>query len=245
MQGLIIPAFISGLLMFLAPCTLPLVPGFLGFVAGVNEKELGTSIGKKQLLKNSLFFVVGFSVVFILVGLLLGLAGSLIAPYKVLVSRIGGVLVVFFGLYMLGLIPVQIYSNSSFRIPRFLQVGTLGSSFVIGASFALGWSPCIGPILGTILILAGTLGTALQGAFLLLVFSFGLAIPFMVTAFLYGRATVYIQKVSKFAKWVSIIGGLFLVCIGMLLLLDRFGLLLEWGFELLKFINYESLEQYL
>lgn len=250
LSGLIVPAFISGLLMFFAPCTLPIVPGYLAFISGVKAKDLEDKdtqeFAQKKITRSALFFVLGFSILFILFGILLGLAGSVFAPYRDVVMKVGGVLVIFFGLMMLGLFNIPFLNQDmKLKIPSWLHVGTPGASFAIGGIFAVGWSPCIGPVLGAILVLAGTSGSVVSGALLLAVFSLGLSIPFMLVAYFYSKAGDYISKISKFLQVISIVGGIFLVGIGLLLVLDKFVLFQEWGFELLKFINYESIEQYL
>jgi len=248
--GLLIPAFISGVLMFLAPCTLPIVPGYLGFISGVKAEELKTPelarLARKKIIRSAFFFVLGFSTIFILFGILVGLAGALFAPYREILAQVGGVLIIFFGLMMLGLFRIPILSQDrKIRIPKWLEMGKSGSSFLVGGIFAVGWSPCIGPVLGAILVLAGTTGAVLEGALLLAVFSLGLAVPFMLVAHTYTKASQYISQFSKWLNIISVVGGVFLVGIGMLLVLDKFYLFQEWGFELLKFINYEAIEQFL
>lgn len=248
--GLVIPAFISGVLIFLAPCTLPIVPGYLGFISGVKVKDLQNpelaDTARKKIIRSALFFVLGFSSVFVLFGVLVGLAGSLFSPYRDVLAQLGGLLVVFFGLMMLGFFRIPLFTQDrKMSIPNWLEMGKSGSSFVMGGIFALGWSPCVGPVLGAILVLAGTTGAVVEGALLLAVFSLGLALPFMLVAHAYTKASKYIANFSKWLRLVSIIGGFFLILIGVLLMLGKFYLFQEWGFELLKFINYEAIEQYL
>jgi len=249
--SLLIPAFIAGLLIFLAPCTLPIVPGYLAFISGINAKDLKNNTFskaqiQKRVRKNALFFVLGFSLIFILLGLALGLAGSFFGPYREILMRIGGIIIFFFGFMMLGVFSLPFLNQEKrIKLPSWLKIGTSGSSLLIGGFFALGWSPCIGPILGTILVLAGTLGTALQGTILLAVFSLGLAVPFLVLAFFYSRSNIFVGRLSKWSQVISIIGGILLMVIGILLLFNSWSLFQEWGFELLNFINYQSIEQYL
>jgi len=185
--GFIISAFVAGLLTFLAPCTLPLVPAYLGFISGVSTKDLEdpakAKIARRKIIQNGLFFVVGFSLVFILFGTLAGLIGQGLVPYRIWLTRIGGIFVILFGLFMLGAFKIPfLQSDKRIRIPSFLKVGKPTSSLVIGSAFAFGWTPCVGPILGSILLLASTSANALDGAFLLTVFSIGLAIPFLLVA---------------------------------------------------------------
>lgn len=246
-DGLVVPAFMAGVLMFLAPCTLPLVPGYLAFVGGVPQVG-GASDGsyRKKIFRNALFFVLGFSVVFITLGVLLGFAGSLIGPYRVLFSQIGGAIIILFGLMMLRVVTIPLFQKTFHpHIPSGLRVGTSSTSFVIGAIFSLGWTPCIGPILATIFLLAGSSGTMLSGAILLAVFSLGLGIPFLITAWGYGKASAYIARHERLFAAISTLGGVLFIFLGILLVINQFHLLVEWGFEMLRGVRYESIEQYL
>lgn len=248
--SLVIPAFIAGLLTFLAPCTLPLVPAYLGFISGVDQDALGNpataTAARRKIFWNGTAFIIGFALVFIVFGTLAGLVGQTLVPYRVWLARIGGVLIVIFGLFMLGAIKIPLLSSEK-RLPIFswLRLGRPSSSLFIGGTFALGWTPCVGPILGSILLLAGTSGTALEGAFLLAVFSFGLAIPFLSIALMFSRATQLINASSKYLKGISVVGGLFLILLGFLLMTDNFGLTIQYGYRLLEFINYNRLLEFL
>jgi len=248
--GFIAASFFAGLLTFLAPCTLPLVPAYLGFISGVDQdalKDPSRARGaRRRIFLNGLAFIGGFTLVFITFGVLAGIAGTALAPWRVWLSRAGGVLVILFGLFMLGVFKLPFFqSDKRIPIPKWLTLGKPSTSLVIGGTFALGWTPCVGPILGSILLLAGTSGTALQGGVMLFVFSLGLAIPFLVLALVFSKATEYIEHISKYLKWVSIIGGVFLIILGILLATGNFGLTIQYGYELLEFINYESLLNYL
>ena len=155
-------------------------------------------------------------------------------------------LVILFGLFMLGAFKLPFLQvDRRLKLPAFLKVGKPGSSLAIGGAFAFGWTPCVGPILGSILLLASTSATAFQGALLLTVFSVGLAIPFLLVALGFSHATKYIEKITKYLQWVSIVGGVFLILLGLLLVTDQFGLTIQYGYELLDFINYEGLLDYL
>jgi len=246
----IISTFFAGILTFLAPCTLPLVPAYLGFISGVDQDALKNPetarAARRKIFFNGLAFIVGFSLVFIAFGVLAGIAGQALAPYRIWMARIGGILVILFGLFMLGFFKLPFFqSDKRIPIPKWLTLGRPLSSLFIGGTFALGWTPCVGPILGSVLLLAGTSATAIQGGFLLAVFSLGLAIPFLIIALLFSRATRYIDSISKYLKWVSIIGGIFLILLGLLLVTDNFGLTIQYGYELLYFINYDRLLDFL
>ncbi|PIR82374.1 cytochrome C biogenesis protein [Candidatus Kaiserbacteria bacterium CG10_big_fil_rev_8_21_14_0_10_59_10] len=248
--GFIAASFFAGLLTFLAPCTLPLVPAYLGFISGVDQEALKNpttaKAARRKIFLNGLAFIVGFSLIFIVFGVLAGVAGTALAPYRVWLARIGGILVILFGLFMLGFFKLPLFQvDKHIPTPKWLTLGKPSTSLFIGGTFALGWTPCVGPILGSILLLAGTSGTALQGGLMLSVFSLGLAIPFLVIAFAFSQATVYVEKISKYLKGVSIVGGIFLVLLGILLATDNFGLTIQYGYELFDFINYDRLLNYL
>ncbi|PIQ79733.1 MAG: cytochrome C biogenesis protein, partial [Parcubacteria group bacterium CG11_big_fil_rev_8_21_14_0_20_41_14] len=235
---------------FLAPCTLPLVPAYLGFISGVDQEALKNpetaKAARRKIFLNGLAFIVGFSLIFIAFGVLAGFAGTALAPYRIWLARIGGVLVILFGLFMLGFFKLQFFQTDKLiPIPKWLTLGKPSSSLFIGGTFALGWTPCVGPILGSILLLAGTSGTALTGGVMLTVFSIGLATPFLLIALAFSKATAYIDRISKYLKAVSIIGGIFLIILGLLLATDNFGLTIQYGYELFDFINYDRLLEYL
>lgn len=248
-----LPAFIAGILTFLAPCTLPLVPGYLGFISGASAEDLKDEKKKDQVrrlvFKNGLLYVVGFSLVFILMGTVFGGIGIGLAKYRMLLARIGGVLVIIFGLYMMHVLKLKAFNflNSEHRlnIVSKLKPGKPSSSFILGATFAFGWTPCVGPVLGAILTLALTSATVLQAGFLLAVFSAGLAIPFLVIAYAYGSATKYIKKITKHLNVISFVGGLFLVFIGILLVTDSIAIWNSYAYRIFDFINYEALLDYL
>lgn len=248
--GFIISAFVAGLFMFLAPCTLPLVPAYLGFISGVSADDFKdpakANFARRKIIINGIFFVIGFSLIFILFGTLAGLVGQGLVPYRIWLTRVSGVLVIIFGLFMLGAFKISfLQSDKRIRIPSFLKVGKPTSSLAIGSAFAFGWTPCVGPVLGSILLLASTSTNALQGALLLTVFSAGLAIPFLLVAFGFSHATKYIEKISKYLKWMSIIGGIFLIILGFLLVTNNFSILIQYGYQLFGFINYEAILDYL
>jgi cytochrome c-type biogenesis protein len=251
--SLIIPAFIAGLLIFLAPCTLPLVPGYLGFISGVSVSELeDPATRKKARLKiflNGLFYVIGFSVVFIFLGSVFSVGGIALAQYRLWLARIGGVFVIIFGLYMIGIFKLGflsfLNSERKFNILTKLKPGKPSSSLILGATFAFGWSPCVGPILATILLLATTTSTVGQGIFLLVVFSAGLAVPFLILALLYSQAARIISKMSKLLSVISIIGGIFLIFLGILMISDKLLVWTSFFYKIFGFVSYERLLDYL
>lgn len=250
---LIFPAFLAGLLTFLAPCTLPLLPGYVAFISGVTPEELKNPKILHQnhwrIFRNGLLYVLGFSVVFILFGSLFGLGGAALFQYRHILNQIGGVLVILFGFYLVGGHKWKGFSflNSEKRLhlSTIVKPGSPWSSFLFGAVFALGWSPCIGPVLGTILLLASTTATLAQGAFLLAVFSLGLGIPFLILAAGIGSATRYVHRISKYLGTISKIGGVFIIILGLLLLFDQLSVWNGLLYRLFSFLEYESLLNYL
>lgn len=224
--ALIIPSFVAGMLTFFAPCTLPLVPAFLGVISGVRGEDLNNPERLKQyrwkIFGNAVFYVLGFSLIFMLFGLSFSFLGQF-AAIRVLIQRLGGALVILFGLFLLGWLKIGfLNAERQIRAPRLMASSGKVNSFGIGALFALGWSPCVGPLLGSILFLAASSATVVQGAFLLGVFSLGLAIPFLLTALLIGKAITSFGRWQKRILILNRIAGVFLVFLGTLLVSNQF-----------------------
>ena len=241
-------AFIAGLITFLAPCTLPLVPGYLAFVSGVPLEDIQDPKKRKtvrwKIFLNGVFFVLGFSIVFIILGTLIGLLGSALSAYQVWLNRVGGLFIIFFGLMMLNVVKIPMLQfGHGMKVPSFIERGKPTSSLILGVAFGTGWTPCVGPILGAILALSATLSGALEGALLLSVFSLGLAVPFLIIALAMGSAAQYIEKWAKYLKVISVVGGLFLIFLGVLLLLGKLSLLIGWGFQFMEFIGLGAFEE--
>ncbi len=242
---LLIPALVAGLLTFLAPCTLPLIPAYLAFISGVSGASPHDPSVRRRVLLNGVSFVIGFSIIFVAFGALAGLAGGYLAAYRGTLSQVGGVVIIVFGLVMLGLLRIPLLqSEHRFRLPPALEVGKPLSSFLIGASFAFGWTPCVGPVLGSIILLASTSSTAGTGALLLAVFSLGLALPFIAVAAFFSKAEMFFAP-GKWGAWVTYVGGAMLLFLGVLLATGNFGLVIEYSFKSLRFLNYEGILEYL
>lgn len=247
---LILGAFIAGLFMFLAPCTLPLVPGYLAFISGTSLKNLSNKAKKKKakrkIILNGIFYVLGFSIVFTTLGSLAGFVGGALDAYRIWLVRIGGVFVLFFGLFMMKVFDIPFLDKDiKLKTPSFFKTGKPSNSLLLGVLFALGWSPCVGPVLASILTLASTSATVLKGSLMLFIFSMGLGVPFLLIAFSIGSASSILDKLSKYLDTVSFIAGLFLVLLGILLITDNMALLVRYGFELFDFLNYDALLKFM
>lgn len=220
-------AFIAGFLTFASPCIFPLIPAYISYITGISFNELKEAkSGDVQLktLIHSLFFVLGFSAVFISLGASASLLGKIILAYRVLLSRIGGVLVILFGLYIMGVFRISALDREK-RIEVKLQKGSKLGSFLLGVTFAAAWTPCVGPILGSILIYAGTRDTMLEGILLLTSYSLGVAIPFMISAFLVNSLITRIARFNKYLSAVKYICGVLLVLMGILLVTNHFSMI--------------------
>src|SRR6201988_1006233 len=178
-----IAAFLAGLVSFLSPCVLPLVPGYVSLISGVGVEELkeqNTALFGKVML-NSFAFVVGFSIVFVTLGALSTEVGQLAARYKSVLAQVAGVIIILFGLHLTGILKIKaLYSDR--RMHNVKGSSTAWGAFVIGFAFAFGWTPCVGPILAVVLGFAAAQDTVTKGIFLLAIYSAGLAVPFLLTS---------------------------------------------------------------
>lgn len=217
----LVAAFTAGVISFLSPCVLPLIPGYLSFMTGLTAAELESGRSTKAVLVPSLLFVGGFSSVFIALGASASVLGSVLVDYRVLFERVAGVLVIAFGILMLGIFKVPwLYGEARFEMGRSRVFGR-GAAFVMGAAFAFGWTPCVGPVLGAILALAGATASVGQGVALLLVYSLGLGLPFVATGLLFGRLAPLMSKINRHSLVINRIAGALLVLVGVLILTGR------------------------
>jgi cytochrome c-type biogenesis protein len=222
--GLVV-AFAAGLLSFLSPCVLPLVPSYVGFITGMTLPEMK---GRRRVAAtHALLFIAGFSLIFILLGASATALGSALKYYQVWLSRVGGVLIIAFGLVCLGVIKVGFLEQERRVQLQDKPVGYLGSALV-GMAFAAGWTPCIGPVLGAILSLAATTDSVGRGMLLLGVYSAGLAVPFLVAALAVERFLDWFQRFRRFLPWVMRVSGLLLIFVGVLMVSGEFTRLAGW-----------------
>lgn len=218
--------FLAGLLSFLSPCVLPLVPAYFSFITGLSLDELTASTRetRQKVILSTLFYVAGFSFIFILFGASASFLGGLAAQYSWVVRYLGGAMIILFGLHLLGIINIRGF-NFEKRMHLKEKPMHLMGTFVIGMAFGAGWSPCIGPILGSVLIVAGNQDTLMKGVLLLAVYSSGLALPFIVLSFCIHSLLGLIKQVRKVIGIINKISGILLIIIGLLLVFDKFRLL--------------------
>ncbi len=217
-------AFSAGLLSFISPCVLPLVPSYLSYITGLSVENLAKveerERFKSAILLNAILFIAGFSTVFIAFGASASLIGQVLYEYQDMIRKIGGILIIIFGLYLLGILKLNIFMTER-RLVHFESrpVGYLGS-FLIGTAFAAGWTPCVGPVLGTILAYASTTESMSGGVMLLSAYSFGLGLPFFLTAFGMDTFLSYFKSLRTYLGGVSFVSGGLLVLVGIMIFTD-------------------------
>ena len=217
-------AFSAGLLSFISPCVLPLVPSYLSYITGLSVEKLSNieerEHFKSLIIMNSLLFIAGFSSVFIAFGASASLIGQLLYEYQDVMRKVGGILIILFGLYLVGILRLSFFMTER-RLVHFetRPVGYLGS-FLIGMAFAAGWTPCVGPVLGAILAYASTTESMSGGILLLSAYSLGLGLPFFLTAFGMDRFLSYFKSLRSYLGGVSIVSGGLLILVGVMLFTD-------------------------
>lgn len=223
----ILVAFVAGLISFLAPCVLPLVPGYLAYLAGATSPDAPHR--RREIFLNSLCFVFGFSVVFAALGVLLNTALEAVAyDAKIWLSRIGGAFIIFFGIYLMGLIRITFLEREYKIATRHQFSSRYFTSFVFGAAFAAGWTPCVGAALGAILGLAASQpGLAFR---LLLAYALGLGIPFLVVGFMAAPVTSFMARWGQAIHYANIVFGFLLVALGVLVLTSRLSAIANFEF---------------
>lgn len=217
-------AFLAGVLSFLSPCVLPLVPSYVSFITGLSFEDLTSGINKRKVqyltITNSLAFIFGFSAVFISLGASSSVIGRFLFDYQEWIRIIGGILVIVFGFFVAGFLKLDFLMKDRKLHLSGKPAGYIGT-FVVGMTFAAGWTPCIGPILGTILVYASSKASAIYGLKLLAVYSAGLALPFFLSSLAINSFLSYSKKVLRYMKAVMVISGLLLILFGIMLLTNR------------------------
>jgi cytochrome c-type biogenesis protein len=218
-------ALVAGLLSFVSPCTLPMLPGYLSYSTGLSGGDIASgNVRRSRMLLGAVLFVLGFSVVFVALGVATGSIGFWYIEHKTLVDRILGVFTVLMGLAFIGVVP---WLQRDVRVHKVPAVGLLAAP-LLGFLFGLGWTPCVGPTLGVIDGLAATSGTATRGGVLLAFYSLGLGLPFIVFAVLWRRALGALAFLRRHQRWVTRIGGVMLIVVGLALLTGWWQYALDW-----------------
>jgi cytochrome c-type biogenesis protein len=229
-----IAAFLAGLISFLSPCVLPLVPGYVSLISGAGVEELKSPQAQlmRRVMVNSVGFILGFSVVFITLGAISTGIGQAAARYKHPLSIVAGIVVIIFGLHLTGIFQIKWLLQDT-RLHNVKGSSTMLGAFVIGFAFAFGWTPCLGPILSAILVIASQEDKVLTGILLLAVYSLGLAVPFLLTSLLMERFLKFYSRFRSHMHALEVASGGLLIALGVLLVIGRFTLISSW----LSFLN--------
>ncbi len=233
-----IAAFVAGLISFLSPCVLPLVPGYVSLISGVGVEELKSQEARllRRVMFNSTMFIIGFSVVFITLGALSTGVGQLLAMYKSKLAIVAGVVIILFGLHLTGAFKIKaLYADK--RLHNVKGGSTPIGAFVIGFAFAFGWTPCVGPILAVILGFAAEQDSVSKGILLLAIYSLGLAVPFLLTSLGIERFLKFYGRFRTYMHAVEVASGVLLIALGGLLVFGRFTIISNY----LSFLNRFSL----
>ena len=228
---------LAGLLSFLSPCVLPIVPGYLCFMAGTSLDKLQVdhdNITKKRVFKFSLSFVLGFSTVFVVLGASATLLSSVVYEYLDYLRIAGGIIIIIFGIHFMQVIQIPFLNREiRYQIENY-RPGIVGS-YIIGLSFAFGWTPCIGPILGSVLSIAASSETVTYGVVLLMLYSAGLGIPFLLAAYAINGFMKFLSKIRNYIRSIEIFTGLLLIIFGILILTNR---IQEFAFFFIKYFPF-------
>ena len=240
-------AFVAGVVSFISPCVLPLIPGYLSFISGVSLEEMrgmpvaaaagggGTvavstgvsAAAKRQVIVTSLFFILGFSLVFVSLGASATYLGQFLMERLTIFGKIAGVLLIVFGLHTIGVFKIPFLLNEA-RVQANTKPASMIGAVIVGISFAFGWTPCIGPILSAILLVAAQQESVNQGIVLLSIYSLGLAIPFLLTAIAINQFFVAFKKIRRHYHTIEIVSGLLMIIIGVLIFTNRFTIIAQW-----------------
>lgn len=213
-------AFIAGLLSFLSPCVLPLIPSYITYITGLSfadlQAEHPSHVVRRKAIFHSIAFILGFTVVFVLLGASATYLGTFLHRHTVLIRKIGGVMIILFGIHVTGLLPIKLLMGEKRVSIKHKPAGYVGS-FLVGLVFAAGWTPCIGPILAAILMVAATEEQVYEGILLLLLYSLGLGIPFLLSSLAMHQFLSVFNRFKKFIRTFEFVTGVFLVVIGILI----------------------------
>ncbi len=223
-------AFMAGVFSFISPCVLPLIPSYLTYITGISFDELVDNRSqsvRRRTLFHSLFFILGFTLVFVALGASATYVGAFFQENQVLIRRVGGVIVILLGIHITGVIKLNFLEREKRFEFTDKPIGYFGS-VLVGIAFAAGWTPCIGPILASILLYASTSENVGSGIILLIAYSMGLGVPFLISALAFNSFLTYFSKFNRYLRIVSIISGIFLIVIGFLLVFDYLSVLSQY-----------------
>ena len=227
-------AFSAGLFSFLSPCVLPLFPSYLSFITGMSVDRLATVVtagARARVLLHSVAFIAGFTAVFVSLGASFSAAGQFLLDYRDWIRIGGGALIVVFGLYIAGIVKIGVLGRTQQLQIRSKPAGLIGS-FAVGLTFAIGWTPCVGPILGSILTLASNEKTIQQGIALLVAYSAGLGVPFLLSSLALGGFLRFFKRYRPFIPAVERVAGVLLVAVGILVVTNYYIVLNSWAISL-------------
>lgn len=221
-------AFLAGLVSFFSPCVFPLVPAYVANLTGSTIEGGRVAVGRKTVLVRSVSFIIGFSLVFVLLGASASFLGGALAHYQDIIARVGGLLIIIFGMQMAGILKMKWFmSEKRFQMDS-KKEKNIWRSGILGIVFAAGWSPCIGLALSSILILAGSSGTMGTGIFMLIVYSLGLAIPFLAISVVVTYSLKVMKNINKWLGKISIVSGWLLIALGLLLFTGQLQKISAW-----------------
>lgn len=226
----LLAAFAAGILSFVSPCVLPLIPGYISFISGLTLEEMqgnaAAATSRRQVLLASMAFVLGFTVVFVAAGASATAIGKFLSQ-SVIIKRIAGAILIVFGLHMMGVFRLRFLENEKRIHTRRKPAGPLGA-FLVGTAFAFGWTPCIGPILGGILTIAASRESVGEGMQLLAVYSLGLGVPFLLTSVAINQFFAATKRIRKHYHKIELISGALLIVVGLLIFFDQFTLIVRY-----------------
>ncbi|MBQ3942801.1 MAG: sulfite exporter TauE/SafE family protein [Elusimicrobia bacterium] len=218
----IFASILAGILTFISPCILPLIPVYITLVTGLSVEELDNRKNLLSVLLSAVCFVLGFTTVFVFLGLSVTIIGQFFLNNIDILRTVGGIIIIIFGLHLLGIFKIKILYKQFGWMDKIKRTSNYFTIYLIGCAFAFSWTPCVDPILASILIMAATQGTIAKGTFLLLIYSLGLAIPFILTALFVSKFLTLFNSLKKYYKVIEIVSGTLLILMGILVISGGF-----------------------
>ena len=231
----LLAAFFAGVVSFFAPCVLPLLPIYVSFISGIGLGELKRNPKDytKVVMGSSLIYVIGFSLVFVLLGVTAGGFGGYLRRHGLEIQKLGGALLILFGIHLSGAVKIPLIARGGLKLPKWINSLKFGRAFLLGVLFGITWTPCIGVVLGSILMMAARSGAWSRGGLLLLFYSFGMSVPFMIVSLSLAGMPRIIKKLTVYADKASMVMGFVMVIIGSLLLWEKLDVFIAWIYALI------------